>query len=224
MNVFELMKDHNQEQLGFYADKTINLRAILAIHSTTLGPAIGGIRIKEYQSVLEALEDLCRLSRAMTFKVAAAGLNFGGGYAVVVKQEGMQPDEPFFRSMGRFIESFKGRFIAGGEMGVTEESMEYLRMETKYISGLPAYFGGSGNHSEMGAFGASMGILAAAKYKWGSDSLEGKKIVIQGYGRTGQKLAAFAQKGKADVHISEIVPEKIEKAKLDGFNTISAMS
>ncbi|MCP5047018.1 MAG: Glu/Leu/Phe/Val dehydrogenase [bacterium] len=222
MKIFQLMKQHNQEQVAFYTDKSVKLRAILAIDSTTLGPAIGGVRIYKYKTVDNALFDLYRLSRAMTHKAAAGGLNFGGGYVVIVDREGMEKKESLFRSLGRFIESFKGRFIAGGEIGVTEENAEYIHMETEFITGLPSYFGGSGNHSYMGAYGTLQGILAAAKYKWGTDSLEGKTVAVQGYGRTGSLVAQFVRERGARVMVAEIVEETRQIAKEKGFDIIPA--
>lgn len=220
MKIFETMKEHNQEQIAFYTDKNVKLRAILSINSTTLGPAIGGIRIYKYKSVDNALFDLCRLAQAMTYKTAAAGLNFGGGYMVVVEQENMEKNEPLFRSLGRFIESFNGRYIAGADFGVTEESMEYIAMETEYICGLPAYFGGSGNHSHMGAYGALQGMQAAAQYKWGSDELTGRKIIIQGYGKIGKLLANLTKENGAHVIITDINEKTLALAKANGFTTI----
>lgn len=222
MKIFELMKKHNQEQIAFYTDKSVKLRAMLAIHSTALGPAIGGIRIYKYESVSNALFDLTRLSEAMTLKAAAGGLNFGGGYIVVMEQEGMDRMELIFRSLGRFIESFKGRFIAGGEIGVTEEKMEFMSMETKYLTGLPSYYGGSGNHSYMGALGVYNGIKAAAKFKWGSDDLNGKKIIVQGYGRTGRQIVKFVKKDGATVAVTDVRDEKTALAKKDGCEIISS--
>ncbi|HLP59941.1 MAG TPA: Glu/Leu/Phe/Val dehydrogenase dimerization domain-containing protein [Candidatus Deferrimicrobium sp.] len=220
MGIFESMKENNHEQIAFYTDQSVKLRAILAIHSTALGPAMGGTRIYKYESVNEALFDLFRLSSAMTYKTAAGGINFGGGYMVVFEQEGMEKKEPMFRSLGRFVESLKGRFIAGGEFGVTEETMEYIKMETDYITGLPSYYGGSGNHSYMCAYGVFMGLLAAAKYRWGSDGLTGKKIIIHGYGKIGSQLADFAVKKGAQVVVADIDLEKVKKALADGHETI----
>lgn len=222
MEIFELMKNNNHEQVAFYTDKSTKLRALLAIHSTALGPAIGGIRIYKYRSVDEAMFDLLRLSQAMTYKAAAGGINFGGGYMLVVQQEGMEAGEPLFRALGRFIESLKGRFIAGGEIGVTEESMEYIKMETEHLSGLPAYYGGSGDHSNMCAYGTFMGLKAAAQYQWGSNDLEDKKIVVQGYGRIGSQLAASTERRGAKVLVADIDPEKIKLAEKDGFQIIDA--
>lgn len=222
MEIFELMKESNHEQIAFYTDKSVKLRAIMAIHSTALGPAIGGTRIYKYKSVENALFDLFRLSRAMTYKTAAGGVNFGGGYMIVVEQPGMEKNEPLFRALGRFIESLKGRFIAGAEIGVTEGSMEYIKMETDYITGLPAYYGGSGNHSYMCAYGTFMGLLAAAKHRWGSDDITGKKIVVQGYGRIGSDLAWLAKEKGGDVVVGDIDPGRAKKAADDGFKTAAA--
>ncbi|MCU0287126.1 MAG: leucine dehydrogenase [Acidobacteria bacterium] len=220
MGIFESMKENNHEQIAFYTDQSVQLRAILAIHSTALGPAIGGTRINKYESVNQALFDLFRLSSAMTYKAAAGGVNFGGGYMVVFEQEGMEKKEPMFRSLGRFVESLKGRFIAGGEFGVTEETMEYIKMETDYITGLPSYYGGSGNHSFMCAYGVFMGLLAAAKYRWGIDDLNGKKIIIHGYGKIGTQLADFVKEKGAQVVVADIEPGKIIKAEQIGLETI----
>lgn len=220
MEIFDAMKTHNHEQIAFYTDQSVKLRAILAVHSTALGPSMGGIRFYRYKSVNEALFDLLRLSSAMTYKTAAGGVNFGGGYMVVIEQEGMEKKEPLFRSLGRFIESLKGRFIAGAEFGVTEETMEYIKMETDYVTGLPAYYGGSGNHSYMCAYGVFMGLLAAAKYRWGSENISGKKIIIQGYGKIGSQLAAFATEKGAEVAVADIDHEKIKKALANGLEAI----
>ncbi len=220
MEIFELMKENNHEQIAFYTDKSVKLRTILAIHSTALGPAIGGTRIYKYESIKEALFDLLRLSRAMTYKTAAGGVNFGGGYMVVLEQEGMKKNESLFRAMGRFIESLKGRFIAGSEIGVNEEFMEYIKMETDYLTGLPAYYGGSGNHAYMCAYGTFLGLLAAAKHKWGTDDISGKKIIVQGYGRIGEQLAAFVRDKGAHVTAADIDLERIKEAAAQGFDTI----
>jgi len=221
MEIFEFMKKYNQEQIAFYTDKKVKLRAMLAIHSTALGPAIGGIRIYSYNSDKEALFDLFRLSRAMTYKTAASGVNFGGGEIVVIDQPGMKKNEALCRALGRFIDSFQGRIIAGEDIGVTEEFMEYMRIETKHISGLPAYYGGSGNPSLMCAYGTLKGLLAAAKYRWGSDDITGKKIIIQGYGRTGTSLAGMLKERGAQIFVSEKDPEKEKRAADDRFETIA---
>lgn len=221
MDIFNLMKNDQQEQIVFYSDRTVNLRAILAIHSTTLGPAIGGIRLMKYQTEEEAVFDLIRLSKAMTYKAAAAGLNFGGGQIVIMDNQ-ITRSEALFRAIGRFIESLKGRFIAAEDMGVVEDYMEYMRLETRYVSGLPSYYGGSGNHSYMCAYGAFIGIKASAFHRWQSTSLKNRKIVIQGYGRTGKTISNFIRELEGNVYVSDIDPDKIKKAKEDGFPTIPA--
>ena len=220
LEIFRIMKDHKQEQIAFYSDKSVKLRAILAIHNTTLGPAIGGIRINTYPSIKEALFDLCRLSQAMTYKTAASGVNFGGGEIIVMDQPGMDRSEALFRALGRFIESFKGRIIAGGDLGMTERYIEYIRIETNYISGLPAYYGGSGNPSLCCAYGTLKGITASAKYKWGSENLAGKRVILLGYGRTGRELAGLLKEKGAEVAVTDIKQEKMKEAKTDGFETI----
>ena len=219
MDIFSLMKANGQEQVAFYSDLSVHLRAVLAIHSTALGPAIGGIRILPYATIEEALFDLMRLSGAMSYKTAAAGLNFGGGEVVIIDQ-GMERNEALFRSIGRFIEGLKGRIIVGGDIGVTEDYMEYMRMETDYVTGLPAYFGGSGDHDSMCAYGTFLGLLASARFSWGSDSLDGKKVVIQGYGRIGRRLASYVTERGAEVCVSEISREKADEARQAGYSLV----
>ncbi len=221
MNIFDLMKENKQEQIAFYTDTSVRLRTILAIHSTALGPAIGGIRIMRYSTEEEAMFDLVRLSRAMTYKTAAAGLNFGGGEVVILDQ-GMPRQEGLFRSLGRFIESLKGRIIVGGDIGVTEESMEFMRRETRYVTGLPAYYGGSGDHDSMCAYGTFLGILACARFKWGSDDLAGKSVVVQGYGRVGSRLSVYLKEKGADVTVADILPERTADAENKGYRTVCA--
>ncbi|MCP4220703.1 MAG: Glu/Leu/Phe/Val dehydrogenase [bacterium] len=222
MEIFDLMKNNNQEQIAFYTDKSVKLRAILAIHNTALGPAMGGIRILKYESGQAAMNEVTMLSQAMTRKAAAAGLNVGGGQIVVVQQEGMEKKEPMFRAIGRFVDSFKGRFIAGPDVGVTENSMEYVGMETRYLTGLPSCYGGSGDPSRMGAYGALKGIQAAAKYKWNSDDLTGKKIILQGYGRIGSRIAELLKNEKAEVLVADIDAAKVKSAEKNGYKTIPA--
>jgi leucine dehydrogenase len=221
IEIFDLMKKYNQEQIAFYTDKTVKLRAMLAIHSTALGPAIGGIRIARYKSVEDAIFELTRLSQAMTFKAAAGGVNFGGGHIVVVEQEGMGKNEVLFRGLGRFIESFKGRFIAGEDIGVTDDAMEYMAMETEHLAGMSSAYGGIGTHSQTCAYGAYKGILAAAKYKWGNNDISGKKIIIQGYGRIGSRLAELVKKENANIVVTDIDEEKAHKAKENGYAVIA---
>jgi len=220
MKIFDLMKKNNQEQIAFYCDKSVHLRAILAIHSTALGPAIGGIRIRKYQSVEEGVFDLVRLSKAMTYKTAAAELNFGGGEIVIIESNETKRNEGLFRAVGRFIESMKGRFIAAEDIGVTEESMEQTRMETQYVSGLPSYYGGSGDHSYMGAYGTYLGIKAAAQFRWKTSDLSGRKVIVQGYGRIGKYLSPRLRQDGAEVFIYDIHPDRMAEAEKNGFQTI----
>lgn len=221
MEIFKLMKKKEHEQIAFYSDKSVKLRAILAIQNTALGPALGGIRILKYKTVEEAVFDLTRLSSAMTLKSAAAGLNFGGGQIVIIDQAGMKSSEGLFRALGRFIESFKGRFIAGADIGVTEEYMEFVSMETKFVTGLPSYCGGSGNPSYMCAYGTLMGLLASAEYKWRNNNIEGKKVLIQGYGRIGNYLADFLKDRGAVVIITDRDEERLIAAENNGYDTLS---
>ena len=219
--IFELMKKHNQEQIAFYTDKSTKLRAILAIQSTALGPAIGGVRFYRYDSLDIAIYDLLRLSQGMTYKAAAGGINFGGGYLIVIEQEGMEKNEPLFRGIARFIQSFNGRFIAAEDIGVTDEHMEFMALETKHITGFPFSYSGITGHSMMCAYGTFIGIRAAAKFKWNSDNLSGKKIVIQGYGRVGARLAELTKNEGAEVVVTDINADRIKQAQKDGLSVIA---
>jgi len=156
----------------------------------------------------------------MTLKAAAGGVNFGGGYILVLEQEGMIKKEPMFRALGRFIESFHGRFIAGEDIGITDESIEYMAMETKHLAGLPFCCGSIAKHSRMCAYGTFMGLLAAAKSRWGSDDISEKKVIVQGYGRIGSSMASMLKERGAHVLVAEILPEKQQQARDNGFELI----
>lgn len=176
MSVFELMSQGSHEEVVFCEEKKVGLRAIIAIHSTTLGPALGGCRMRPYESEQAALEDVLRLSRGMTYKASAAGLNLGGGKAVILADPKKRKSEALFRSFGRFVENFKGRYITAEDVGTTVSDMEYLLMETKHVTGVAADHGGSGDPSPVTAFGVFHGLLAsverAFKHKFDDEELD----------------------------------------------------
>ena len=179
--VIAQMTLNNHEQVLFCNDNDTGLKAIIAIHNTVLGPSLGGTRMWPYNSEMEALTDALRLSRGMTYKSAAAGLNLGGGKAVIIGDSRTQKNETMMRRFGKFVNSLSGKYITAEDVGVNTKDMEYIKMETDYVSGLPLNMGGSGDPSPVTAYGVYLSMKASAKEKWGNDSLNGKKVVAVSY-------------------------------------------
>lgn len=207
--VISKMFNTEHEQVVFCQDKASGLKAIIAIHNTTLGPALGGTRMWNYNNELEALNDVLRLSRGMTFKASISGLNLGGGKAVIIGDSYTQKSEALFRRFGKFVESLSGKYITAEDVGISPKDMEYVNMETNHVSGLPKSLGGSGDPSPVTAYGVYMGMKAAAKQQFGSDSLEGKKITIQGVGHVGETLVKHVSNEGAIVTIADINQERV---------------
>ncbi len=199
--------DH--EQVVFCNDNTTGLKAIIAIHNTTLGPALGGTRMWPYATEAEALTDVLRLSRGMTYKAAVAGLNLGGGKAVIIGDSRKDKNEAMMRRFGKFVNSLGGKYITAEDVGIGTRDMEYVHMETKHVTGIPPALGGSGDPSPVTAFGVYMGMKAAAQERWGSDSLSGKKVVVQGVGNVGSHLVDHLMKEGAKVSICDIYDDRI---------------
>ncbi len=211
MEHFELLEEFGHEQLFFFANKEAGLRAIIAIHNTTLGPALGGTRMWNYINESAAVKDALRLARGMTYKAAVAGLNFGGGKAVIIGDPARDKTELLFRTFGKFVDGLGGRFIAAEDVGTDVKDMEYTRMETKYVTGISKAVGGSGNPSPVTAYGVYVGIKACAHKKWGSDSLRGRKIAIQGVGSVGRYLCEHLYNEGADLYITDINESRIRR-------------
>ena len=209
VSLFDEMNAHEHEQVVFCSDPSTGLKAIIALHNTVLGPGMGGTRMWNYATEQEAVRDVLRLSRGMTFKNAIAGLNIGGGKAVIMGDVRQLKDEAFMRRFGRFVDSLGGRYWTAEDMNMTTRDMEYIRMETPYVAGLPESMGGSGDPSPVTAYGVYMGMKAAAKEAYGSDSLVGKKVVVQGTGHVGSHLVDYLIKEGAKVGISDIFEEKV---------------
>lgn len=208
MVLFELMDKFDHEQVVFCHDKNSGLKAIIAIHNTTLGPSLGGTRLWMYNSEEDALRDVLRLSRGMTYKASVAGLNLGGGKAVIIADE-KNKNEMMFRSFGKFVDGLAGRYITAEDVGTSVKDMEYVRMETKYVTGIPIALGGSGDPSVVTAYGVYVGMKAAANEKWGSDSLKGKKIVVQGAGKVASFLCEHLFKEEAELFVTDINESRI---------------
>lgn len=207
--VIAKMFDTEHEQVVFCQDKASGLKAIIAIHDTTLGPALGGTRMWRYNNELEALNDVLRLSRGMTFKASISGLNLGGGKAVIIGDSYTQKSEALFRRFGKFVEGLSGKYITAEDVGISPKDMEWVNMETSHVSGLPETLGGSGDPSPVTAYGVYMGMKAAAKKQYGSDSLGGKKIVVQGVGHVGETLVKHLSNEGAIVTIADINSERV---------------
>ncbi len=211
MNVFELIQKHGHEQIVYCYDDSTGLKAIIAIHNTVLGPALGGVRMWKYEKEDDALCDVLRLSKAMTYKAAVAGLNLGGGKAVIIGDPQTQRNEALFRAFGRFVESLGGRYITAEDVGTDEKVMEWIYAETKYVTGIPESLGGSGNPAPVTAYGVYVGIKASVKEVYGNESLAGKKVAIQGAGQVGRFLCQHLAKDGAKIYITDIIPEKVKK-------------
>lgn len=214
-SLFNQMEILEHEQVVICSRPEAGLKAIIAIHDTTLGPSLGGTRMWPYKSEQEALKDVLRLSRGMTYKAAISGLNLGGGKAVIIGDPQTDKNETLFRAFGRFVDGLGGRYITAEDVGMTEQEMEWIYSETKYVTGIPKSLGGSGNPSPVTAYGVYMGMKAAAKRAYGSDSLEGKRISIQGAGNVASYLAGYLQKEGAKLFITDIFEEKAKKVAKD---------
>lgn len=204
------MEEHDHEEVLFCYDKPTGLRAIIAIHDTTLGPSLGGTRMWPYASEHDALTDVLRLSRGMTYKSALAGLDLGGGKAVIIGDARTQKSEALFRRFGQFVDSLNGRYITAEDVGITTADIKTVRQTTKHAAGLPEADGGSGDPSPVTAYGVFMGMKAAAKQAYGTDSLSGRTVAVQGAGHVGENLVALLVKDGAKVLLTDIHPDKLE--------------
>mgnify|MGYP002017263757 CR=1 FL=1 len=210
MDIFKKMKKMGHEQIAYFCDPHSGLRGIVAIHNTILGPALGGCRMWNYATEEEALIDVLRLSKGMTYKAAIAGLNLGGGKAVIIGNSKKEKSEDLFRSFGRFVEGLGGRYITAEDVGTSMKDMEHVRMETNYVTGITKTLGGSGDPSPVTAYGVFVGMKAAVKQKLGKDSLEGLKVSVQGLGHVGTYLSEFLYKEGVELFVTDIHEDAIE--------------
>jgi len=199
------------EQVVFCQDTETNLKAIIAIHDTTLGPALGGTRMWNYINEEDALQDVLRLSRGMTFKAAISGLQLGGGKAVIIGDFKTEKSEALIRKFGQYVNHLGGRYITAKDVGMNTMDMQVIRSETQHVTGIPEAMGGSGDPSPVTAFGVYMGMKAAAKYKWGSDKLAGKNVVVQGVGNVGETLVKYLAEESANIVINDINTNKLNE-------------
>lgn len=207
MNIFETLNTMGHEQVVLCSDTVTGLRSIIAIHDTSLGPALGGTRMWNYATDEEAITDALRLARGMTYKAAVSGVNLGGGKAVIIGDSHTQKSEAMFRAYGRMVETLRGRYITAEDVGTSVRDMEWIRMETKYVTGVGGA-GGSGDPSPVTALGVYSGMRASAKVAWGSDDLSNKKVVVQGAGNVATYLVELLRKDGAVVYVSDIYKDK----------------
>jgi leucine dehydrogenase len=204
------MEKYDYENLFFCQDRALNFKAIIAIHDTTLGPATGGCRMWQYDHEMDAVEDALRLARGMTYKYAAAGVNLGGGKAVIIADPNRKDRESIFRVLGKFINRLGGKYITGEDVGTTLQDMEYICMETEYVVTLPAYLGGAGDIAPMTALGVICAMQACCMRVFGSDSLEGKTAAVQGLGAVGHNVVEQLSNLGAKLVVTDIDPQKVK--------------
>ncbi len=210
-NIFGQLTKFDHEEMVFCNDNATGLRAIICIHNTVLGPGLGGTRFYNYANDQDAITDVLRLSRGMSFKSSIAGLNLGGAKAVIIGDPNQLKSEAFFRKFGRFIENLNGKYITAEDVGTTIKDMEYIKMETDHVVGLSENRGGGGDPSPVTAYGVYMGMKASAKETWGSESLSGKRIAVQGIGKVGEHLVAHLVKEGAKVYITDVNQESLAR-------------
>ncbi len=218
MEILEYMNQSGHEQLLLCSDPEAGLKAVIAIHDTTLGPAAGGTRILPYQSEQEAAYDALRLSQAMTFKCAAAGLALGGGKAVIIADPQSQKTETLLRSFGSFVDTLGGRYLTTTDVGATTRDLEHIRQTTSHVLGLPTMLGGSGDTSIMTGLGIYMGMKACAREAWGSDSLQGKMVNIQGFGKVAVHLSEHLMEDDARLLVADVQEEALDRARDMGID------
>ena len=210
MDIFNRMTKMGHEQVAYFCDSHSGLKGIVAIHNTVLGPALGGCRMWKYATEEEALVDVLRLSKGMTYKAAIAGLNLGGGKAVIIGDSKKDKSEDLFRSFGRFVEGLGGRYITAEDVGTSMKDMGHVRMETNYVTGITKTLGGSGDPSPVTAYGVYVGMKAAVKQKLGRDSLNGLKVSVQGLGHVGTYLAEYLYNDGVELFVTDIDEDAID--------------
>jgi leucine dehydrogenase len=208
--VFGQLSFDDHEQIVFCNDKDTGLKAIIGIHNTVLGPALGGTRMWNYNTEWDALNDVLRLSRGMTFKSAITGLNLGGGKAVIIGDAKTQKTPELMKRFGEFVHSLSGKYITAEDVGMETSDMDLVRSVTPHVTGISESLGGAGNPSPITAYGVYMGMKAAAKFQFGTDNLEGKKVVVQGIGHVGETLVDYLTKENANVIVADINEERLQ--------------
>jgi leucine dehydrogenase len=208
MDLFKDIAGHGHEQVVFCHEPACGYFGIIAIHDTTLGPALGGTRFWQYDSTDAAITDALRLARGMTYKAAVAGLSLGGGKSVIIGDNKRTDREAIFRAHGRFVESLGGRYITAEDVGTSPADMEFVHYETNHVAGLT---GLSGDPSPVTAHGVYVGIKASAKAHWGSDVLTGKTVLVQGCGHVGQYLCSYLKAEGVKLIVTDVDQAKVKR-------------
>ncbi|MGD2102132.1 MAG: Glu/Leu/Phe/Val dehydrogenase [Acidimicrobiia bacterium] len=212
MSVFDLVAIDGHEQIVYGYDKVSGLRAIIAIHSTALGPALGGTRFFPYETEEDALEDVLRLSKGMTYKAAAAGLDLGGGKAVIIGDPRQDKSERLFRAFGRIVDSLQGRYITAEDVGTTTTDMDTVRSETRWALGSSVALGGAGDPSPVTARGLFAATRAVAQKLWGDQDLSGRRFAVQGVGKVGSAFVQLLIEARAEVIATDAYAPALESA------------
>lgn len=210
--LFETLDTSGHEQVVFCHNRDAGLRAIIAIHNTVLGPALGGVRMRPYASGEAAITDVLRLSRTMTYKNALAGLNVGGGKAVIIGDPRSDKAEALFRAFGRYVDSLSGRYITAEDMGTDVNDMEQIYLETEYVTGVHQVHGGSGDPAPFTAYGTLQGLMAAINRKLGHEEVDKISIAVQGLGHIGMELVKLLKERGAKLYVSDLEPANLQRA------------
>ena len=213
--IFETLQSRGHEQVVFCHNPDVGLKAIIAIHNTVLGPALGGLRMWPYQSEQDALNDVLRLSRGMTYKHAVAGLNLGGGKAVIIGDPAKDKSEALFRAFGRFVDTLGGRYITAEDVGINVNDMEYVFRETDFVTGVHQVHGGSGDPSPFTAYGVLQGLMAALQHRFGDEEVGKHSYAVQGLGHVGMEFVKLLRERGAKIFVTDINKELVEQAVED---------
>ncbi|MFI6907645.1 Leu/Phe/Val dehydrogenase [Nonomuraea sp. NPDC050394] len=212
-DVFGTSHKDVHEQVVFCADEQSGLRAIIAIHNTQLGPALGGTRFYPYESEAAALADVLNLAKGMAYKNALAGLDHGGGKAVIIGDPATQKSEPLLRAYGRFIQSLGGRYITACDVGTYSPDMDIVARESRFVTGRTVEHGGAGDSSILTSFGVFQGMRASAERVYGTPSLHGRRVGVEGVGKVGHRLVDLLREDGAEVVVCDVSQEAIERVR-----------
>ena len=212
MTVFSAESFADHEQVVFVSDAESGLRAIIAIHDTSLGPALGGCRMYPYASEEDALRDVLRLSRGMTYKAAAAGLDLGGGKAVIIGDPRRQKTPALLQAMGRAVDRMAGRYITAEDVGTTVADFAEVQKTTRHVVGLPIELGGTGDPSPTTALGVFIGLEAAARHRWSGQTLSGRTVAVQGLGNVGWHLCGYLAEAGAKLVVADVDEDRTARA------------
>ena len=219
-NVLGLMAEMEHENVMFFNDNETGLKGIIAVHDTTIGPSLGGCRIWNYQNEQDAVLDVLRLSRGMTFKSAISGIDLGGGKAVIISPNKEQRTEKYWRKFGQFVDRLNGSYITAEDVGTSTREISYIMQETRHVAGKPVESGGTGDPSPFTAYGVFLGLKASVKEAFGSDDLTGKKIAVQGIGHVGKYLVDHLTKAGAKVYITDIHEDNLKAVAKESGATV----